>query len=121
MSKRIETHGGIVDPHGGVDVVQCVNALSGVAAGIAAILWRRRQERFRCRWEPKLTSENVIRTDGMLVFIVGKVRKNSPACRGYSLRPQSRSSARWNQSLRRSPKLWTEAFEWLCANDPRWR
>ena len=37
VSERIGTHGGIVDPHGGVDVVQCVNALSGVAAGIAAI------------------------------------------------------------------------------------
>ena len=49
VSKRINTHGGIVNSHGGVDVVQCVNALSGVAAGIAAIRCRRRQERFRCR------------------------------------------------------------------------
>jgi len=37
VSKRIGAHGGIVDPHGGVDVVQCVNALRGVAAGIVAI------------------------------------------------------------------------------------
>ena len=37
VSKRVGTHGGIVDPHGGVDVVQCVNALRGVAAGIVAI------------------------------------------------------------------------------------
>ena len=49
VSKGIGPHGGIVDPHGGVDVVQCVNALSGVAAGIAAIRRWRRQERFRCR------------------------------------------------------------------------
>src|SRR6266576_1627058 len=37
VSKGIGTHGGIVYPHGSVDVVQCVNALSGVAAGIVAI------------------------------------------------------------------------------------
>ena len=37
VSKRVGTHGGIVDSHGGVDIVQCVNALSGVAAEIAAI------------------------------------------------------------------------------------
>jgi hypothetical protein len=49
VSKRIGAHGSIVDPHGGVDVVQCVIALSGVAAGIAAIRCWRRQERFRCR------------------------------------------------------------------------
>src|SRR5262245_49113556 len=47
VSKRIGAHGGIVDPNRSVDVVQCVNAFSRVAAGIAAIRCWRRQERFR--------------------------------------------------------------------------
>ena len=53
VSKRIGTHGGIVDPHGGVDVVQCVIALSGVAAGIASVRYRRRNDRPSRRRKPK--------------------------------------------------------------------
>jgi hypothetical protein len=37
VRKGVGTHGSIVDPDGGVDVVQCVNTLSGAAARIAAI------------------------------------------------------------------------------------